>query len=61
MSIRLFAKELYALHQTVERLEKELEEAPSDRRTELEDQLRKVRAERNRMRTALEGCKSTSS
>ncbi len=58
MSIRLIARDLYRLHQEVERLEKELKEAPpAARRGELEDQLRKKRAERERMRKVLEGCK----
>ncbi|MFH1242183.1 MAG: hypothetical protein V1689_07445 [Pseudomonadota bacterium] len=43
----------------MERLEKELKEAPPPSRGELEDQLRKKRAERNRMRKVLEGCKDT--
>ena len=57
MSIRMIAKDLYRLRQEVERLEKELREAPSEKRAELEDRLRKVRAERDRMRGILEGSK----
>ncbi len=57
MSIRMIARDLYRLHQEVERLEQAIESAPPERRGGLVDQLRKVRAERDRMRRVLEGCK----
>jgi hypothetical protein len=57
MSIRLIARELYHLQQAVEKLEKELARAPTGRIDELQDQLRKIRAERNRMRLVLDGSK----
>ncbi len=57
MSIRLIAKDLYRLRQEVERLEEQVKSAPFEKREELEDQLRKVRAERNRMLGVLEGAK----
>ena len=55
MSIRLIAKDLYRLQQEVERLEKQLEDTPFEKQTELKDNLRKVKAERNRMRRILDG------
>lgn len=57
MSIRLIAKDLYRFQQEVERLEEQVKSAPFEKREELEDQLRKVRAERNRMLGVLEGAK----
>jgi hypothetical protein len=57
MSIRMIAKELYLLHRKVETLEQQIENSPADIRDELEDRLRKLKAERNRMRKALEGLK----
>jgi hypothetical protein len=57
MSIRLIAKDLYRLEKEVEQLEKALRESPLVTRTGLEERLRKVRAERNRMRGILEGSK----
>ena len=59
MSIRLIAKELYRLQQEVEKLEHELASAPAGQREALTDQLRKTRAERNRMRRALDGTKES--
>ena len=58
MSIRLIAKELYRLHQAVEQLEEQIRNAPPEKRPYMQEQLRKVRAERNRMRNSLEGSKS---
>ena len=57
MSIRLIAKELYRLQQQVEQLQEKLAAAPSDRRVALEEKLRIARAERKRMRDALDGQK----
>jgi chromosome segregation ATPase len=57
MSIRLIAQELYQLEQEVERLEKRLKAAPAGTKEDLEEALRKTRAERNRMRRMLEGSK----
>ena len=57
MSIRLIAKELYRLHQAVEKLEDQIRKAPPDQRPALEEQLRRTSAERNRIRNALEGQK----
>ena len=53
----MIAKELYALEQEVEKLEDRIRSAPWEQREELKDLLRRVRAERNRMRKALDGAK----
>ena len=60
MSIRLIAKDLYALHQEIEKLDKELAEVPIDKQPELKDRLRKAKAEHEYIRRALEGAKSSS-
>lgn len=57
MSIRLIAKELYRLQREVERLEASLGSAPDADRDRLQDELRRIRAERNRMKKILEGSK----
>ncbi len=59
MSIRMIAKELYLLYQEVEKLEKQIENAPPEKRKDLEDKLRKAKAERERMRNVLEGSKTS--
>jgi len=55
MSIRLIAKDLYHLQQEVEELEKQLEKSAFEKRVRLEEQLRKTKAERDRMRRILDG------
>jgi predicted nucleic acid-binding Zn-ribbon protein len=55
MSIQMLAQELYRLLQKVEKIEKQLENAPPEKKEEIKDQLRKIRAERNRIRAALDG------
>jgi hypothetical protein len=57
MSIRLIARDLYRLQKEVERLEKELADTPLSEQAPVKDQLRKRRAERDRLRGALEGAK----
>jgi hypothetical protein len=57
MSIRLIAKDLYQLIREVEALEKKICDTPYEKQADLKDQLRKLLAERNRMRKVLEGCK----
>ena len=57
MSIRLIARDLYKLQQEVEKLETQLKNIPFEEKREMEDQLRKLKAERNRMRRILEGSK----
>ena len=58
MSIRMIAKELYLLQQEVDKIEKQIQESPKSKRPELEEMLRKAKAERNRMKNILEGQKS---
>ena len=57
MSIRMIAKDLYRLEKDVEHLEEALGKSPPDKRPVLEKKLRKVRAERDRVRAMLEGSK----
>lgn len=59
MSIRLLAQELYRVQQEVERLAQALREAPLDRRVDLEDKLRRARAERERLRRIMDGQKDS--
>ncbi len=58
MSIRMIAKELYLLQQEVDKIEKQIQESPKSKHPELEEMLRKAKAERNRMKHILEGQKS---
>ncbi len=55
MSIKLLAKDLYRLQKEVDRLEAKMAAAPMTERTPLEERLRVVRAERERLRRALDG------
>ncbi len=57
MSIKFIARELYRLGRETEDLERRLLEIPNSEREDLEERLRKVKAERNRMRKILEGAK----
>ena len=57
MPIRMIAQELYRLIQEVERLEKKLNSVPFERQAEIKDQLRKTKAEKNRVHAILEGKK----
>jgi hypothetical protein len=57
MSIRLIARDLYRLKREVERLEKEMDSAPSEERDLLRDLIRKTRAERDRVQRMLDGAK----
>jgi molecular chaperone GrpE (heat shock protein) len=57
MSIRMIAKELYHLQQEVEKLEAQIESVPSHEREALKDRLRRLKAERDRMRKTLNGAK----
>lgn len=58
MSIRLIAGELYKAIQEVKKLEKQLEQTPFEKQDFVKDRLRKVRAEKERMRKMLDGQKS---
>jgi len=51
----MIASELYQLIQKVEKLENQIQDAPLEKQEELKDRLRKVRAERDRMRRVLDG------
>lgn len=57
MPIRMIAQELYRLIQEVERLEKNLMSVPFEKQAKIKDQLRKIKAERDRMHAILEGKK----
>jgi hypothetical protein len=57
MSIRFVALELYRLRREVESLEREIETVPVAREQELLQKLRKLRAERDKMKNILEGKK----
>ncbi len=55
MSIKLLARDLYRLQKTVERLEEQLAFAPMEKRAEIEESLRRSRAEKTMVRRALDG------
>ena len=57
MPIRMIAQELYRLLQELEKVEKQLKNAPFEKQEEIKDQLRKLKAERNRVQAILEGKK----
>lgn len=59
MSIQLLARELYQLIREVEALERRIGTTHYDRQAPLQDQLRKVRAERDRVRRMIEGRKDS--
>ena len=60
MSIRMIARELYRLQREVEELEKNIKTLPQGDKEEMTAQLRKLRAERDRMRGILNGSKDDS-
>jgi phage FluMu protein gp41 len=55
MSIKLLARDLYRLQKEVEHLEQRLAAAPMKERGRMEEALRKIRAEKERVRRALDG------
>lgn len=57
MSIRLIAIDLYRAIKEVEKLEKELEKAPFEKREALESKLRKAKAEQRQLRGMLDAKK----
>jgi hypothetical protein len=57
MSIRMIARDLYRLQQEVDRLESQSRVCSPEKREELEDPLRKAKAERDRVKRLLEGSK----
>ncbi|MFZ0942445.1 MAG: hypothetical protein WB930_09525 [Syntrophobacteraceae bacterium] len=60
MSIRMVAVELYRVMKKIEELEKELEslEAGSQKRVEIEGDLREARVQKDRLKKMIEGAKS---
>lgn len=59
MSIRLIVRDLYRLIREVSELEKQIDDAPLERREALTDELRKVKTERDRLRRVLDGSKES--
>jgi len=59
MSLRMIARDLYRLQREVDRLESELKACPAENREPLEEDLRKAKAERDRVKRMLEGTKET--
>ena len=59
MSIRLIAQDLYRLQQEVDKIEKQIESAAYEKQEALKDQLRKIKAERDRIRRMLDGSKDS--
>lgn len=57
MSLKMIARDLYRLQQEVVRLESELKACPVANREGLEEELRKAKAERDRVKRMLEGAK----
>lgn len=57
MSVRMIARDLYRFQQEVDRLEGELKSCPLGKREEIQDRLRKARAERDRLKHMLDGAK----
>jgi hypothetical protein len=53
----MIARDLYRLVQEVEKLEKQLENSPLEKREEIKDHLRKQRAELKKMQRMLDGAK----
>jgi uncharacterized protein YlxW (UPF0749 family) len=53
----MIAQELYRLIQEVKRLENKSKSVPFEKQAKIKDQLRKTKAERNRMHAILEGKK----
>ena len=58
MPIRMIAQELYRLIQEVEKLEKKLKGVPFEKQADIKDQLRKTKAERDRIHAILEAKKN---
>ena len=55
MSLRLIARDLYRLQQAVDRLEKELDQAPPNRRDGIKRRLDRAKSERDHVRRMLDG------
>ena len=61
MSIQLIARELYRLIREVEALGKKIESSSYEDREEMKDRLRRLKAERDRMRRMVDGGKDAPS
>ena len=61
MSIQWIARELYRLIREVEALGKKIESSSYEDREELKDRLRRLKAERDRMRRMVDGGKDAPS
>ena len=57
MSIKLIAQDLYRLIREVEELEERIRNSPFEKREIMKDDLRKLKADRDRMRRILDGKK----
>ncbi len=55
MSIKILARDLYRLQRMVVSLEQKLKSAPLEQRAEIEESLRKARADKAMVRRALDG------
>jgi BMFP domain-containing protein YqiC len=55
MTIRAIAMDLYHFQQRVAELEKELDAAPQEAKADIEHQIKKAKAECNRLRRILDG------
>jgi hypothetical protein len=55
MSLRIIARDLYQLQQAVNRLEKQLADAPPSTRDALKRQLSRAKIERDQIRRTLDG------
>jgi hypothetical protein len=55
MSIKMLARDLYLCQQRVEQLKKQLLDLAWDKRADIEEQLRRAKAERDKLRHALDG------
>jgi type VI protein secretion system component VasF len=53
----MIARDLYRLQQVVDRLENQLRACAPEKREDLENQLRKAKAERDRVKRMLDGSK----
>jgi hypothetical protein len=56
MSIRMLAREYYQTQQEVERLQRQLAQAPWRERPAIEETLRQARSQRDHLRRVLDGC-----
>ena len=55
MSLRLIARDLYRLHRQVERLQKEIADAPPEQRDAIGKQLKSAQIEHDQIKRMLDG------